>query len=127
MFLMTLFLTFFLKRSRKPLFCYTAIRVEFHKHCIASRLDSIWYFGSTKFFSQHWWCCRSAVSDFKIIPGTWSMVFNLEVKLLCYNFVQESLFKIRQSTVWYDGTLGKQYDCSTTWWSNVYFDRLGII
>ena len=94
MFLMTLFLTFFLKRSRKPLFCYTAIRVEFHKHCIAGRLDSIWYYGSTKFFSQHWWCCLSAVSDFKIIPGTWSMVFNLEVKLLCYTFVQESLLGI---------------------------------
>ena len=94
MFLMTLFLTFFLKRSRKSFSCMRAIRVEFHKHCIAGRLDSIWYCGSTKFFSQYWWCCLSAVSDFKIILGTRFMVFNLEVKLLCYTFVQESLISI---------------------------------
>ena len=94
MFLMTLFLTFFLKRSRKSYPWLRAIWVEFHKHCIAGRLDSIWYCGSTKFFPQKWWCCRSAVSDFKIIIGTRSIVFNLEVKLLCYTFVQESLLGI---------------------------------
>ena len=36
-------------------------------------------------------------------------------------------FKIRQSSIWYGGTMGQQNNCPTVWWSNDYFDKLGII
>jgi hypothetical protein len=35
--------------------------------------------------------------------------------------------KIRQSSIWYGGTMGQWNDCPTVWWFNVYLDKLGII
>ena len=35
--------------------------------------------------------------------------------------------EIRQSSIWYGGTIGLRNNHPTVWWFNVYFDRLGKI
>ena len=35
--------------------------------------------------------------------------------------------KIQQSSIWYGAKMGRWNNLPAVWWSNVYFDRLGII
>ena len=45
----------------------------------------------------------------------------------CPKFICCSRYLDEQSSMWYSGMMGRQYDRPVIWWSNVYFDRIGII